>query len=164
MKFGSNWNPAVNLLLGGWQINYDVTYQSGWAADYPNAKPAREGSANLGSGATFERYFDTSLWNDSSGRRVAALSPFELRDFPTRFNDVRVPGYQNWDASLAKFFPIREQVRLQFRFEMINAFNRPWFSNLAGGALDVTNPNFGRLDAVQRNLPRFIKLALNLSW
>lgn len=103
-------------------------------------------------------------WSDASGRRVPAITNFELRDFPTRFNDVRVPGYQNWDASVAKFFPIREQIRLQFRFEMINAFNRPWFSNLASGALDVTNNNFGRLDATQRNLPRFIKLALNLAW
>ena len=78
--------------------------------------------------------------------------------------DVRVAGYRHWDASLAKFFPIHEQIKLQFRFEMVNAMNRPWFSNLASGALDVTNANFGRLDPVQRNLPRFIKLALNLAW
>ena len=87
-----------------------------------------------------------------------------IRDFPTRFTDVRVPGYRNVDASLAKYFPITEKVRLQFRFEMVNAANRPWFSNLASGALDVTNPRFGQLDPTQRNLPRFIKLALNLSW
>jgi len=55
-------------------------------------------------------------------------------------------------------------VRLQLRFEMINAFNHPWFPNLASGALNVTNAAFGQLDPVQRNLPRFIKLALNLSW
>jgi hypothetical protein len=105
------------------------------------------------------------LWDDpNTGRRVTAQEPFTLRDFPTRFSDVRVPGYRNWDASLAKFFPITEQAKLQFRFEMINAFNRPWFSNMASGALNVTNARFGQLDATQRNLPRFIKLALNLSW
>jgi hypothetical protein len=163
-KFGGNMNRAADMLLGGWQINFNVGIQSGWAADYVNAKPVREGSANLGSDATFARYFDTSLWDDASGRRVSAISPFELRDFPTRFSDVRVPGYKNLDASLAKYFPITEKVRMQFRFEMVNAFNRPWFSNLASGAVDVTNARFGQLDPTQRNLPRFIKLALNLSW
>jgi len=161
--FGNGFSRGMDLLLGGWQINYDVTYQSGWAVDHPNAKPATAGSANLGSDATFGRYFNTSLW-DVNGRRVAAQEPFTLRDFPTRFSDVRVPGYRNWDASLTKYFPIHEQVRLQFRFEMVNAMNRPWFSNVAQGALDVTRPTFGQLDPTQRNLPRFIKLALNLSW
>lgn len=164
IPFSRNFSRPAQFLFGGWQTNFNITYQSGWAANFPNARPVRDGSANLGSNATFGRYFDTSLWEDASGRRVAALTPFELRDFPTRFMDVRVPGYQNWDASLAKFFPIRERMRLQFRFEMINAMNRPWFSNLASGALDVTNARFGQLEPTQRNLPRFIKLALNLSW
>ncbi|MFN9429546.1 MAG: TonB-dependent receptor domain-containing protein [Acidobacteriota bacterium] len=159
-----NLSGAARCVLSGWQVNFNITYQSGWNADFPNAKPVRAGSANLGDKATFGRYFDTTLWDDANGRRVSALTPFELRDFPTRFNDVRVPGYQNWDASLAKFFPIRERMRLQFRFEMVNAMNRPWYSTLASGSLDVTNPRFGQLDPTQRNLPRFIKLALNLSW
>jgi hypothetical protein len=159
-----NLSGAARFVLSGWQLNFNITYQSGWNADFPNAKPVRAGSANLGDKATFGRYFDTTLWDDANGRRVSALTPFELRDFPTRFNDVRVPGYQNWDASLAKFFPIRERMRLQFRFEMVNAMNRPWYSTLASGSLDVTNPRFGQLDPTQRNLPRFIKLALNLSW
>lgn len=162
--FGNAMHPVANAIFGGWQMNFNIAYQAGWAVDHPNAKQAQAGSADLGGDRSFERYFNTSLWNDSNGNRVRAITPFELRDFPTRFMDVRVPGYRNWDASLAKFFPIHEQVRLQFRFEMVNAMNRPWFSNLASGALDVTNANFGRLDAVQRNLPRFIKLALNLSW
>lgn len=105
MRFGSNWRGPTNLLFGGWQMNFNVAYQSGWAADHPNAKPAKEGSANLGSNANFSRYFDTSLWETGNGSRVPAITNFELRDFPTRFNDVRVPGYRNWDASLAKFFP-----------------------------------------------------------
>lgn len=161
---GGNWNRAMDMIAGGWQMNFNIGIQSGWAADYPNAKPAKEGSANLGTGNNFAKYFDTSLWDDASGRRVAAITDFELRDFPTRFSDVRVPGYKNIDASLAKYFPITEKIRLQFRFEMVNAFNRPWFSNLASGALDVTNARFGQLEPTQRNLPRFIKLALNLQW
>ncbi len=162
--FAGNANRLADLVLGGWQMNFNIAYQSGWTADFPNAKPAKEGSAKLDSPNLFAQYFDTSLWNDATGRRVPALTNFELRDFPTRFSDVRVPGYRNVDASLAKYFPITEKVRMQFRFEMVNAFNRPWFSNFASGALDVTSARFGQLDPTQRNLPRFIKLALNMSW
>ena len=66
--------------------------------------------------------------------------------------------------SIAKFFPITEKMKLQFRAEMINMANHPWFTNLASGATDVTRATFGQLDPTQRNLPRFVKLALNLKW
>ncbi len=162
--FGADMPAALDFILGGWQLNWDITYQRGWAVDYPNANQVKPGSASL-SDATLARRFDTTLWVDpATSRNVPALDQYTLRDFPTRFGDVRVPGYRNWDASLSKYFPIREQVRVQFRFEMINAFNHPWFSNMADNALNVTNANFGRLSPVQRNLPRFIKLALNLAW
>lgn len=164
-RFGGGWPAALNFVLGGWQINANVTYQSGWASDYPNAAQVRPGSAKLSeSERSFARWFNTSLWEDASGRRVPRQEPFTLRTFPTRFSDVRVPGYQNWDASLSKNFPIHEQIRAQFRFEMVNAFNHPWYARLHPQALDVVSPAFGQLDPVQRNLPRFLKLALHLYW
>jgi hypothetical protein len=114
---------------------------------------------------TADQWFNTSLWtNPATGRPVSAQEPFTLRTFPTLFSDVRVPGYQNWDISASKYFPIYEQLRLQFRFEMVNAFNRPWLTGLIGGGNDVTNANFGRLNFVQGNLPRFLKLGLHLYW
>jgi len=164
--WGSNWAAPLNFALGGWQLNWNITYQSGWAIDYPNAKQVTAGSAKLsGSEQTRDRWFNTSLWNDpATGRPVRAQQPFTLRDFPTRFGDVRVPGYENWDISASKNFPIHEQIRAQFRFEMVNAFNRPWFTDLIAGGTDVTNANFGRLNFVQGNLPRFIKLGLHMYW
>ncbi|MCS7024288.1 MAG: TonB-dependent receptor [Bryobacteraceae bacterium] len=164
--FGAGWGRGLEMLAGGWAINANITYQSGWAADYPNAAQAVPGSAKLDSSQrTRDRWFDTSKWvNPATGRLVPALAPFTLRTFPTLFSDVRVPGYRNWDISASKYFPIREQVRAQFRFEMVNAFNTPWFTGLIGGGNDVTSPNFGRLNFVQGNLPRFLKLAMHLFW
>jgi hypothetical protein len=153
---------AVDMIIGGWSLNANVTYQSGWAVNYPNAAQVAPGSAKLDN-PTPGQWFNTSLWiNPATGRLVTAQQPFTLRNFPLRFSDVRVPGYQNWDASLSKYFPIHERVRLQFRFEMVNAFNHPWFTGLA--SVDVTNPQFGRLNPSQGNLPRFLKLGLQLSW
>ncbi|MGH9671548.1 MAG: TonB-dependent receptor domain-containing protein, partial [Bryobacteraceae bacterium] len=162
-RFASQSGRAVDLLIGGWQLNWDVTYQSGWAVDYPNAAQNQPGSAKLPAGErTATRWFNTSLWKTAAGTPVPTQEPMTLRTFPLRFGDVRRPDYQNWDASLSKNFPIKEQVRLQFRFEMVNMMNHPWFADIA--SVDVTNAAFGQLNPTQRNLPRFIKLALHLHW
>jgi hypothetical protein len=153
---------AVDFLIGGWELNWNVTYMSGFAVNYPNAAQVRPGSAAL-SDPTISQWFNTSLWQDpNTGKLVGAQEPYTLRNFPLRFSDVRLPGYQNWDASVSKFFPIHERIRMQFRFEAVNALNHPWFTSLA--SVDVTNPQFGRLNPVQNNLPRFLKLGLNLQW
>jgi hypothetical protein len=164
--YGTSWSRPLDAALGGWQLNWNVTYMIGWVIDYPNAKQVRPGSAELpASERRFERWFNTSLWDDpATGRRVPAQEAFTLRDFPLRFGDVRVPAYDNWDLSMSKYFTLHEEVRLQFRFEMVNAFNHPWFRSMASGYNNVTSAAFGQLNPVQSNLPRFIKLALHLSW
>jgi len=165
-RFGTSVHRAVDFLVGGWSLNANITYQSGWAIGYPNANQVRPGTAKLPSSErNIDRWFNTSLWvNPATGRNLPVQEPFTLRDFPTRFSDVRVPGYKNWDASVSKYFPIHESLRAQFRFEMVNALNHPWFTGLLGGADNVANINFGRLNPVQNNTPRWIKLVLMLHW
>lgn len=162
---GGGWPTPVQYVLGDWQLNWNIQYMVGWPVGYPNAKQVQPGSAKLSSSErSFARWFNTSLWNDSTGKRVAAQEPYTLKDYSMRFSDVRAPGYNNWDLSLSKYFPIHEQIRAQFRFEMVNAFNHPWYMSLASGYDNVTSAAFGQLDPTQRNLPRFIKLALHLHW
>ncbi|HSB16935.1 MAG TPA: TonB-dependent receptor [Bryobacteraceae bacterium] len=164
--FGGGWPSPIRYALGDWQMNWDIQYMVGWPVGYPNAAQVQPGSANLsGDQRTFAQWFNTSLWNDpATGKRVAAQEAYTLRTFPARFPDVRVPAYNNWDLSLSKYFPIYERVRAQFRFEMVNAFNHPWYMSLASGYNNVTSAAFGQLDPTQRNLPRFIKLALHMHW
>lgn len=158
----NNVSGPVNQIVGGWQLNFNVTYQSGWVADYPNAPQTAPGSAKLDN-PTGSRWYNTSLWTTPSGGTVTVPNlTFETRTFPYLFSDVRRPGYRNWDTSLSKYFPIHEKVRLQFRFEMVNMMNHPWFNDIASNV--VTNAAFGQLNPTQRNLPRFIKLAMHLNW
>jgi hypothetical protein len=151
----------VNQIIGGWQLNWDVTYQSGMVTDYPNALQNAPGSAKIDK-VTMTQAFNTSLWKKADGTAVALPESYTLRNFPYLFSDVRRPGYQNWDASLSKYFPIHENVKLQFRFEMVNMMNHPFMQNLA--SVDVTNAAFGQLSPNQANLPRFVKLAMHLNW
>ena len=160
-KYAHSISRPLNYLIGGWELNWNITYMKGWAVNYPNANQTSSGSAALSS-PTNAQWFNTFLWNDASGKRVASQEPFTLRSFPLRFSDVRLPGYQNWDASVSKVFQIHERVNLQFRFEGVNALNHPWLTAI--GSVDVTNPQFGRLNPTQGNLPRFLKLGLSLRW
>jgi hypothetical protein len=107
---------------------------------------------------TYTRVFDTSKW---AGAKVPNTTYF-YRTFPYLFSDVRLPGYENWNTSLSKYFPIKESMKLQFRFEMVNMMNHPIFSVMQ--SVDVTNALFGQLSPQQRNLPRFIKLGMHLNW
>jgi len=160
-QIGTNMNSVANAFLGGWELNANVTYMKGWNIQYPNVGQYQPGSAKL-ENPTIEKYFNTDMFRNPATGRFEAQEAFTLRNFPLRFGDVRLPGYQNWDASISKIFPIHERLRAQFRFEAVNALNTPWFTAIQ--SVDVTNQQFGRLNPVQGNLPRFLKLGLNLQF
>jgi hypothetical protein len=164
--YGNSFHPALNAFVGGWQVNGDLTLQSGFPIQFPNAAPVAARSAELPSEErTLLRWFDTSLWRDpATGRPVPAQAPFTLRDFPTRFPDVRFPGLKNLDLSLFKDFQIREQMRLNFRAECYNITNTPWFSTLDGNGANVTAATFGALSLSQNNSARRFVLGLRLIW
>ncbi|MBS1788776.1 MAG: TonB-dependent receptor [Acidobacteria bacterium] len=98
-------------------------------------------------------------------------SSFQLannaRTFPLRFSWLRYPRQNNWDISVVKNTVIKENFKLQFRAEFINAFNRVWLANPNGTNGIVTNPTsatFGTLSntSTQANYPRRIQLGLKL--
>jgi hypothetical protein len=53
-------------------------------------------------------------------------------------NIIQGPGFQNWDVSLFKTFPIREEMRFEFRAEFFNVWNH-------------ANPEFTNPDTVAEN-------------
>ena len=59
----------------------------------------------------------------------------------------------NWDIGVSRRFPITEHQRIEFRFEMFNAFNRPHFdtpNRTTGtsllGRITSTNPQIPNRD------------------
>lgn len=81
---------------------------------------------------------------------------------------VRGPGINNWDMALFKTIPLREQVRLQFRWELYNAFNHTQFSAVDTGARydpatgAQVNTRFGEFTAARD--PRQMQFALRLNF
>jgi hypothetical protein len=162
-KYGTSMGSFLNAIAGGWQLNGNVTRQSGFPAPFPNAAPVAARSAALGAGErTRERWFDVTLWRDASGRPVPVQAPFTLRNFPTRFGDVRLPMLNNLDLSLFKDFAITERMKLNFRAEWYNITNTPWFPRL--DTTSITAANFGSLNLSQTNTPKRAVLGLRLLW
>jgi hypothetical protein len=163
-RFAKSSHSVLNALIGGWQLNGNLTLQSGFPVPFPNAAPVEARSAKLSSGErTDERWYDTSLWRDpATGRTVPALSPFMLRNFPTRFPDVRFGSLRNLDLSLFKDFAIGERARLNLRVENYNVTNTPWFPRT--GTDNVTAANFGSLNLSQTNTPKRFVLGARLVW
>jgi hypothetical protein len=78
-----------------------------------------------------------------------------VRNYPTRWGDIRQDGVNELAAGIYKDFRFNESTRLQLRFDAFNALNHPRF-----GAPD-TNPshsNFGVVTASQVNQARTVEL------
>ncbi|HQR33134.1 MAG TPA: TonB-dependent receptor [Blastocatellia bacterium] len=150
-------NKIVNGIVGGWTLNGLVRLQSGMPTNFPaNAEPVG-GVDPIPGNQNIDQWY-----TQGSFRTLAA---FTLRRFSLRYGSLRNPPIRNFDLSAFKTFGITETVKLQFRAELINAMNTPqWFNG------PVTNPasgNFGRIGqgaTSQSNLPRFVQLALKLTF
>jgi hypothetical protein len=145
-KFGGNLPKAVDLVIGGWQVNAIATFQRGFpltvtAADlgglndtFNTNRADLVGTPRLTK--TLNQWFDTSAFRQpaagflgTSGRSI-----------------LRAPGINNWDTGLFKNFAITEGVSFQFRFESFNAFNH---TQWGVPVRNVADPNFGRILSAQ---------------
>jgi hypothetical protein len=79
---------------------------------------------------------------------------------PSRRNLLHGPHYRTFNLSVFKTFPIRENVKLQFRTEVFNLTNTPSFANPDGGLGDGT---FGEFTSTRLGTtPRELQFALKL--
>ena len=165
----SHTNRWVDGFLGGWNISAQYVFRSGQPITFPNAAPTVAKSAKLSSEQRdelarskgrdeFNPFFD--VWFDTSIFPKTAQAPFTLRDFPTRFPDVRSDVLQSWELSGYKNFAITERVKFQFRADFQNAFDKPYFGRIV--ANNVQDTRFGQLDPAQGNQPRVIVLVAKI--
>ena len=72
---------------------------------------------------------------------------------------VRGPGSNVTDLGIFKNFRVREGIRLQYRLELFNAFNRV---NLTSVGTGLGNPNFGQVTAAGE--PRTIQMGIKVGF
>jgi hypothetical protein len=154
---------ALDLALGGWQINGITTLAAGQPLVVTNSIATQSGASrphNLGRSAKKPGPVTDRLDAYMDGSVFAAPGPFEFGSTPRTLPDVRGDGPQNFVISLFKNFLFTERWILQFRAEFFNLFNTPQFGEPNGS---FGNPQFNRV-TTQANNPRDIQFALRLSF
>ena len=161
----------MDAILGGWQFNAVYERQSGEPLILPNlffnGDPTQLKN-RLGEYDEQGRKYGVDIPAfDTSGFRTTDTNAFfafannytvgsqnVLRYLPYTLNNFRMQPFQKFDVGLTKNFRIRENMKLQVRFEAINALNSVYFNV---PQLSSTNAAFG-LSGGQRNLPRDIQI------
>src|SRR5207237_5688019 len=109
-KFGSSMHPILNAAVGGWQISGIYTYRSGEFLRMPAADVV--GDAHIANPGP-------QMWFNADAFRV--LPSFTPRTNPYQYSDITGPIMWNVDATVSKFFQIRDRYKVEFRLEAYNA-------------------------------------------
>lgn len=163
-KFSSG-SPVVNALIGGWNLNGILSFNSGTAFDAGSGKDQAEtGNYNYGNGYGYERanLVGSPYPSGKSPAEWINVSSFQLPALNTfgdlGRNSLRSDWYKNLDLSIFRQFPITERFRVEFRFETFNLTNTPVW------AVPVTSleaPNFGAVTSTA-NTARQLQFGLKL--
>ena len=167
-SIGNSWTGPLNWVLGGWQVNGIVTFQSGLPLIItqavnntnlfsPTQRPTWTGAdANISAGSVdkgekIQRWFDTSAFS--------VTPAFQFGNAPRVMPNLRADGVKNVDLSLFKnnYFH-GGKWNAQLRIEAFNVFNRVQFGipNTQAG-----NSSFGVVSGIA-NTPRQVQIAVKL--
>jgi hypothetical protein len=133
-KFGGNWRPAINAVLGNWSVNGLFTAMSG--EPFSVTSGARtSNNAHVSRAVILDPTVKAQL-QDKTGVLGPVLFPdasaFALPEPGGNGgprNVFTAPSFWNADIGLIKVFNLSERFRLQFRTEIFNAFNHVNFDN-----------------------------------
>jgi hypothetical protein len=148
-KFGSNWNPVVDGIIGGWQMGAIYTGHSGFPLTIkmsgdPSGTGARSFRANvIGTPHDPHNIGPGVLFLDPS-----AYSAPTAGTFGSAGNGiVPGPGMTRLDFSLSKRFNISEKRYFELKGEAFNLTNTPIFSSPASQT--ITSSLFGQIRGSQ---------------
>jgi hypothetical protein len=159
------WRKA---LLGGWQVAGITRVESGPAAHvqvincnydgscFPGVLRPNQIGDPAGGDEADRRWFDPTAFVPSPAGEYgsAPVVPF------------RLPGRHQWDITVSKNVVLRGTTRLQFRADMVNAFNQTQFLDVnttcVGTTTCDTRAGFGQVTSTRP--PREIQLGLRVNW
>ena len=133
---------SINYLVFNGRSAAQVSTYDGWIAKHDN--PDWKGSDRYFQPASFFGPQSTDKLGNATRQNPKARTPWGLTE----------------NFSVAKSIPFKEDIRLDLRVEVFNAFNRSRFST---GPTNVESLTFGRVTSTV-NEPRRMQLGLKLYW
>ena len=172
-KFGDDATGLKNQIIGNWQVAGITTASTGNWFTVTDAA-TNVSTSDGGGGVGFFEVRPNVVSNPNASPCVPGTvfntCAFVDNMIPSTFgnagrNIVRGPGFQNWDMSIFKLFPVHEQIRFEFRAEFFNIWNHvnPVFEPIGEISeepqpVEFGTPQFGFPQGARD--PRFIQLAL----
>ena len=173
--FGSNMNPVLNAVVGGWDVDAIVTMQKGnpFTITAPNNtawSPAQIranrycGGQDRASGSVRSNghYWLTPLVTDVTQNcfRDPSTDPVNLVNgaLPAgaraafgneSFDALTGPGLNNWDTGAHKSFTVYREMKFTIRGEFFNTWNHAQFANPGSGI--TSGASFGKITSTQRD-------------
>jgi hypothetical protein len=140
-RLANNAPGAINAIIGGWQLNGILTWQSGAPLGFGNViftGDLKDISLSTGE-RTADQWFNTEAgFNRVNNQQLGS----NIRTFPLRFSGIRGDAQNRWDLSALKNFALTERLRMQFRAECFNALNH---TNLNNPNTSPTSSAFGTI-------------------
>ncbi|HKX00315.1 MAG TPA: TonB-dependent receptor [Bryobacteraceae bacterium] len=150
---GRDMNRVMNGIIGGWQVNTFVTFQTGQPlvfsdsnqtlADSPNQRPNINGKACSGANVYDVVNGTANYFNLDSFSHPADQTPGNMGRY---ISDCRAPGIHNIDLGISKKVEFTESRYLEIRGDFFNAFNTPRFgfpnTTFGGDGFGVINGQY----------------------
>jgi hypothetical protein len=131
-QFGSDWNPAVDAVLGNWQYTASGRFYSGRPVFF-NTSYVVSGDPTLSS-PTRDRWFDTT--------KFAVQDSFTPRSNPYVYAGLNGPKASFADMTMTKAFNLTSKYRLEARIEAYNVFNMIVWDQ---PEINLSSANFGKV-------------------
>jgi len=168
-KYGSSWNPILNGIAGGWELNTINTAHSGTPLNVFYAPSTINDNTGLSNDYRGQEFLRPNVSGSAASQSTAQMlnTFFAGYTFTTPLatqpygdlgrNAFRAPSFEQWDFAADKNFRIRESMKLQFRSEF---FNLPNHTNFGIPDTKTTDTAFG---TIRSTYPaRQIQFALKL--
>ena len=189
-QFLANSPKPVSAVISGWRVSGVQRYLGGQPISFfgANGIPGFDNGIrpNAVPGQSFKRTgpfnpfsFDntgTTGYNHSSGActtgywNCAAFAdpnptpgpnvPYVFGDFPRNSANIRGFAFYDEDFGINKAIPITEKIKLDFRGELFNAFNRHSFNKPDSGVQDT---NFGQIGSTLLG-PRNVQFTMRVTY
>jgi hypothetical protein len=175
---GRTWftSGPLNPILGGWQLSWIYTYQTGalvsWGNQFYYGTVDQVATAlnhdNIHSQNINMWYDPAATWTQAAappstfvgfeGRSANQPNTYQARMFPQYVDSLRVDPVRNWDAKILRNFRIYERLSLETAVDLLNVTNHTQFG---GPNLTVTAVQFGQLSS-QSNSGRIIQCDIHI--
>jgi len=175
LPFGKSTTGFAGQVVKGWQINVIALWSTGLPFTVMNNSNPQQ---NTGGGADRPNRLPTRAGFEPGILEWFDTTAFNLQKYGTAGNEganaYYAPSQTKVDLSIFKNFPIREEMRLQFRCEIFNLTNTPnfaapssgisgWTSSDPATAIPTRAGNFGKITATSNFITaRDIQFALKL--